>query len=109
VHRIANAQHRLDDCPRRFHDIFAYKHSSGVPLIIAQTSSPAAYLYDMDKVVAGDPNPVIGKAMKFRNVTCTRAHPAPPTMSVTPRSRMATATSAKMMAVGLRKLLPSPA
>src|SRR5207245_598288 len=45
------------------HETFAYKHSTGLALVIAQTSSAAAYIYDVDKVVAGDPNSVIGKAM----------------------------------------------
>jgi hypothetical protein len=57
------ARLRVPEFPGGFHETFAYKHSTGIPIIIAQTSSPAAYLYDIDKVVAGDPNPVVGKAM----------------------------------------------
>ena len=57
------ARLKLPDLPGGFHETFAYKHSTGLSLVVAQTSSPAAYLYDMDKVVSGDPNPVIGKAV----------------------------------------------
>jgi hypothetical protein len=57
------AELRVPEFPGGFHETFAYKHSSGAAIVIAQTSSPAAYLYDMDKVIAGDPNPVVGKAM----------------------------------------------
>ena len=37
---------------------------------------------------------VMGKAMKFRKVTCTRARPAPPIISSTPRPSVVSAISA---------------
>jgi len=58
LRRIVVSEH-----PGGFHETFSYKHSDGRALVIAQTVSPEAYIYDMEKVVAGDPNPVIGKAV----------------------------------------------
>src|SRR5262249_59750517 len=57
------AQLRLPDLPGGFHETFAYKHSTGLALVVAQTSSPAAYIYDMDKVIAHHPNPLIANAL----------------------------------------------
>jgi hypothetical protein len=57
------ARVRVPEYPGGFHETFSYKHSTGLALVIAQTSSPAAYIYDVDRVVSGHPNPVIGKAV----------------------------------------------
>src|SRR6266480_1701040 len=57
------ARVRLPETPGGFHETFSYKHSNGQALVIVQTSSPAAYIYDVDKLAAHDPNPVVGKAM----------------------------------------------
>ena len=71
------ARVRVPEFPGGFHETFAYKHSSGAALIIAQTSSPAAFIYDVDKVVAGDPNPVVGKAVNPTPPGTVRAEGAP--------------------------------
>jgi hypothetical protein len=39
--------------PGGFHETFAYKHSSGAPLLVTTTGGPWTNLYDIDKVVAG--------------------------------------------------------
>ena len=57
------ARLRVPEFPGGWHETFSYKHSTGLALVIAQTSSPAAYIYDIEKVASGAPNPVIGKAM----------------------------------------------
>ena len=57
------ARLRVPEFPGGFHETFSYKHSTGLALVIAQTSSPAAYIYDIEKVVSGAGNPVIGKAV----------------------------------------------
>ena len=57
------ARVRVPEFPGGFHETFSYKHSNGQALVIVQTSSPAAYIYDVDKLAARDPNPVVGKAM----------------------------------------------
>src|ERR1051326_1752029 len=55
---------RLPDVPGGFHEIFAYKHSSGAPLIVATTQSAYGHLYDVDKLLAKDPNQgLVGKVM----------------------------------------------
>src|SRR5205085_10683870 len=58
------ARIRLPDGPGGFHEIFAYKHSSGAPLIVATTQSAYGHLYDLDKLLAKDPNQgLVGKVM----------------------------------------------
>jgi hypothetical protein len=48
---------RMPDAPGGFHENFAYKHSSGAALVITPVSGkPWAAVWDVDKVVAGDPN-----------------------------------------------------
>ena len=43
--------------PGGFHESFAYKHSSGAPLLVTTVGGPWAHLYDIDRVVAGgDPS-----------------------------------------------------
>src|SRR4051812_14448090 len=42
--------------PGGFHEIFAYKHSTGASLIFTDVSGkPQQNIYDVDKIVAGDP------------------------------------------------------
>ena len=48
------ARIRFADLPGGFHNLFAYKHSSGRPLLFATTSGPFANVYDLGKTVAGD-------------------------------------------------------
>jgi hypothetical protein len=56
------ARIRLPESPGGFHESFAYKHSSGAPLLITTTTSSFAHLYDISKTVAGDPNQgLVGK------------------------------------------------
>src|ERR1051326_4614572 len=50
------ARIRLPENPGGFHESFTYKHSSGAALNFFQVSGPFAAVYDIDKVVAGDPN-----------------------------------------------------
>jgi hypothetical protein len=52
---------RVPEHPGGFHETFAYKHSNGQALVVAQTVSPEAYIYDVDRIAAGDPNIVVGK------------------------------------------------
>jgi hypothetical protein len=47
------ARIREKQYPGGFHESFGYKHSSGAPLYLTQTSGPGANVYDIDKVVAG--------------------------------------------------------
>jgi len=42
------------DKPGGFHNIFIYKHSSGVPLLFTTISGDTAHIYDLSKVVSGD-------------------------------------------------------
>ncbi len=48
------ARIRYPEAPGGFHNIFAYKHSSGRVLLFATVGGPFALVYDMEKVVAGD-------------------------------------------------------
>ncbi len=48
------ARIRTPDTPGGFHNIFAYKHSDGRPLLFATTTSPHANIYDLGGVVAGE-------------------------------------------------------
>jgi hypothetical protein len=50
------ARIRVPEAPGGFHETFAYKHSSGAPLLAATTQSAFAHLYDIDRVVANDPS-----------------------------------------------------
>jgi hypothetical protein len=54
---------RVPEHPGGFHETFAYKHSNGMALVVSTTTSAEAYLWDVDKVVSHDPNPVVGKAI----------------------------------------------
>jgi hypothetical protein len=45
---------RATDTPSGFHNIWAYKHSSGKPIMVATTSGPHANLYDLSAFLAGD-------------------------------------------------------
>jgi len=47
---------RLTAVPGGFHETVTYKHSSGVPLLLATTRSSVGHIYDMDKFLAKDPN-----------------------------------------------------
>ena len=44
---------RAPDTPTGFHNIWAYKHSSGMPLLIATTSGPHANVYDLAAFLNG--------------------------------------------------------
>ncbi len=44
---------RASDTPTGFHNIWAYKHSSGMPLLIATTSGPHANVYDLAAFLNG--------------------------------------------------------
>ena len=55
------ARIRVPEHPGGFHETFSYKHSSGRALVVAQTVSIEAYIYDVDRIVAGDPNVVVSK------------------------------------------------
>lgn len=44
---------RAPDTPTGFHNIWAYKHSSGMPLLVATTSAPHANLYDLSAFLEG--------------------------------------------------------
>jgi hypothetical protein len=44
------------EAPGGFHNIFAYKHSDGRVLLFATVSGSHANVYDLAKVLAGDPN-----------------------------------------------------
>ena len=45
---------RAADTPGGFHNIYAYKHSSGRVLLFATTNAPHVNIYDMAKFLAGD-------------------------------------------------------
>ena len=47
--------------PGGFHETFAYKHSSGAALVFSVTVSADAYVYDADRIAAGNPTPIVGK------------------------------------------------
>lgn len=44
---------RAPDTPTGFHNIWAYKHSSGIPILVATTSGPHANLYDLSAFLNG--------------------------------------------------------
>ena len=46
---------RTPDTRGGFHEIFAYKHSSGRALVFTTGGNPGARIYDIGKAVAGDP------------------------------------------------------
>ncbi len=54
---------RMPDAPGGFHENFGYKHSTGRSLVFTDaTSKPWQNIFDMDLLVAGDPNQgLIGK------------------------------------------------
>ncbi|MEZ4586640.1 MAG: hypothetical protein R2909_09600 [Gemmatimonadales bacterium] len=47
---------RAPDTPGGFHNIFAYKHSSGRVLLVTTTSGAHGNIYDMEKFLAKDPS-----------------------------------------------------
>jgi hypothetical protein len=49
------ARIRAPETPGGFHNMFAYKHSSGRVLLFTTVSGPYANIYDMEKLLAGDP------------------------------------------------------
>ncbi len=46
---------RAADTPGGFHNIYAYKHSNGQILLFATVGGPHAKVYDMERLLAGDP------------------------------------------------------
>ena len=48
------ARIRYPDAPGGFHNIFAYKHSSGTPLLIATANASHALIYDLAALLDGD-------------------------------------------------------
>lgn len=50
------ARIRAPETPGGFHNMFAYKHSSGRTLLVTTVSAPKANIYDMDMLLAGDAN-----------------------------------------------------
>jgi hypothetical protein len=44
---------RAPDTPGGFHNVFAYKHSSGKPLLVTTTNGPRANVYDLEAFLAG--------------------------------------------------------
>ncbi|MBI4420985.1 MAG: hypothetical protein HY560_09185, partial [Gemmatimonadetes bacterium] len=51
------ARIHVPEAPGGFHENFAYKHSSGAPLVFTDVSGkPWQNIYDIDKLVAGAPN-----------------------------------------------------
>jgi hypothetical protein len=57
------ARIRVPEHPGGFHETFAYKHSRGTALVISTTTSAEAYLWDVDRIVSHDLNPVVGKVI----------------------------------------------
>jgi hypothetical protein len=49
------ARIRAPETPGGFHNIFMYKHSDGRPLLITTANEPLAHIYDMSKVIQGQP------------------------------------------------------
>ncbi len=49
------ARVRVPEAPGGFHETYAYKHSSGAALVITTSESAVARVWDIDKVVSGDP------------------------------------------------------
>jgi hypothetical protein len=49
------ARVRVPETPGGFHETFSYKHSSGQSLVFTTASGPFGYVFDIDKVVGGDP------------------------------------------------------
>ena len=47
---------RAPDTPGGFHNIYAYKHSDGRPLLFATTNGPHANIYDFASFLSGDPS-----------------------------------------------------
>ncbi len=45
---------RAPDAPGGFHEIFAYKHSSGAALLLTTGGNPGARIYDIGKATTGD-------------------------------------------------------
>jgi hypothetical protein len=53
---------RVPDAPGGFHNVYTYKHSDGRVLMFSTVQAPYANIYDMGKLLAGDPNQgLIGK------------------------------------------------
>ncbi len=45
---------RAPDTPSGFHNVFAYKHSTGRTLLFSTTTGPHSNIYDMEKFLGGD-------------------------------------------------------
>jgi hypothetical protein len=54
------ARIRAPEVPGGFHNIFMYKHSDGRPLLITTAREAFAHVYDMSKVIEGQPG-LVGK------------------------------------------------
>jgi hypothetical protein len=54
------ARIRVPEHPGGFHESFAYKHSDGRALFVTTVVAPFARIYDMEKVIAGQPG-VVGE------------------------------------------------
>jgi hypothetical protein len=64
------ARVRFPESPGGFHEIFAYKHSSGAPLIFTDVSGkPQQNIYDVDQMIAGAPK--FGLVGRVPNPTAT--------------------------------------
>ena len=50
------ARVRVPDTPGGFHETFAYKHSNGQALVFTTSGGGFAYVFDIDRVVAGGPD-----------------------------------------------------
>ncbi len=46
---------RAPEVPGGFHNLFAYKHSDGRALLFATTTGAEAYVYDVERLVGGNP------------------------------------------------------
>ena len=51
------ARIRTPEIPGGFHEEYAYKHSDGRAMLFETTNGNSAYIYDIDKVLAGDQTP----------------------------------------------------
>jgi hypothetical protein len=64
------ARIREPDVPGGFHNIFMYKHSDGRPILITTTGSGFAHMYDMSRVIRGEPG-LVGKVPVPEGATST--------------------------------------
>jgi hypothetical protein len=59
----------LPDAPGGFHEIFAYKHSSGRPLLFTTTQTPHGNVYDVERLVAGDSAHILAARIPIPDTT----------------------------------------